>query len=129
MSKKFEQAAEGINDELFTFASYDDSAAERTGYSNYSYWRSTWSVFLKNRTAAFLLALIIILVGFTIIQPYLPGQKLPTKIYLNENTGIQLRNVKPSSQFWFGTNSIGQDLWSRIWSGTRTSLFIGMKGI
>ena len=24
-----------------------------------------------------------------------------------------------------GTNSIGQDLWARIWAGTRTSLFIG----
>lgn len=27
--------------------------------------------------------------------------------------------------FLLGTNSIGQDLWSRIWAGTRTSLFIG----
>ena len=27
--------------------------------------------------------------------------------------------------FIFGTNNIGQDIWARIWSGTRTSLFIG----
>lgn len=32
----------------------------------------------------------------------------------------------PGAEFWFGTNSIGQDLWSRIWSGTRTSLLIGI---
>jgi len=31
----------------------------------------------------------------------------------------------PSAEFWFGTNSIGQDLWARIWAGTRTSLLIG----
>ncbi len=37
-----------------------------------------------------------------------------------------LKNQQPSSTFWFGTNAIGQDLWSRLWSGTRTSLFIGV---
>ena len=34
--------------------------------------------------------------------------------------------VLPSEHaFWFGTNNIGQDLWARVWSGTRTSLIIG----
>lgn len=35
-------------------------------------------------------------------------------------------NHRPDSEFWFGTNSTGQDLWARIWSGTRTSLMIGV---
>lgn len=51
--------------------------------------------------------------------------KSPTEIYLDEQTGMQARNIAPNAEFWFGTNSIGQDLWSRIWAGTRTSLFIG----
>ena len=59
------------------------------------------------------------------IQPYLPGQKSPTKIHIDDTTGMQLRNHPPDANFWFGTNSIGQDLWARIWSGTRTSLLIG----
>lgn len=125
MSKKFDKTADGINDSLFEFAEYDADAAERTGYSNYSYWRSTWQVFLKNRTAAILLILMFVIVVFTVIQPYLPNQKVPTEIYTNAS-GVQLRNQAPNSEFWFGTNSIGQDLWSRIWSGTRTSLFIGV---
>ena len=42
-------------------------------------------------------------------------------------TGILglLVNQAPSAEFWFGTNSIGQDLWARTWAGTRTSLGIG----
>ena len=36
-----------------------------------------------------------------------------------------LRILPSTHAFWFGTNNIGQDLWSRVWSGTRTSLFIG----
>lgn len=126
MSGKFNKTAEGINDSLFQLAEYDPDAAERTGYSNYSYWKSTWLVFLKNKTATFLLIIMFLLLTFTIIQPFLPNQKLPTQIYTNTETGIQLRNLAPNSEFWFGTNSIGQDLWSRIWSGTRTSLFIGV---
>ena len=125
MSKKFDKTVDSINDSLFELAEYDADAAERTGYSNYSYWRSTWQVFLKNKTAAALLILMFVIVAFTIIQPYLPNQKLPTQIYTN-NSGVQLRNQVPGGEFWFGTNSIGQDLWSRIWSGTRTSLFIGV---
>ena len=125
-NKKFEKTAEGINEALFTFADQDDRDSEKIGYSNYSYWRSTCQVFLANRVATFLLIVVVLLVAFTIIQPYLPNQKSPITIYNNPATGLQYRNQTPDKQFWFGTNSIGQDLWARIWSGTRTSLFIGV---
>ncbi|AEE90966.1 ABC-type transporter, integral membrane subunit [Tepidanaerobacter acetatoxydans Re1] len=123
---KINNLEDKIDESLFVFAEYDESEAERIGYSNYSYWRSTFQVFRKNKVAMFFLKIIIVLLAFTIIQPYLPNQKSPTKIYLDPNTNMQLRNQPPNIEFWFGTNSIGQDLWSRIWSGTRTSLFIGL---
>lgn len=139
-------------DELFEFADYDAAEAENVGYSNYSYWHSTWQAFLKNRVAVVLMITVILLVGFTIIQPYLPNQYDPTVINISEQTKRQLRNIPPRMKlledlglqnlgtgmspytlnkiedkyFWFGTNAIGQDLWARIWSGTRTSLFIGL---
>ena len=37
----------------------------------------------------------------------------------------ELRILPSEHAFWFGTNNIGQDLWARVWSGTRTSLMIG----
>lgn len=115
---------EPLSNDLFTFAQQDDSAAERIGDSNYSYWRSTFQAFFKNRTAVFLLLLIAVILSFTFIQPMLPGQHSATEIF-NDASGMQLRNLTPNKEFWFGTNSIGQDLWSRVWSGTRTSLLIG----
>ncbi len=111
---------------LFKFAEFDAEASERGGYSNYSYWRSTFQVFFKNRVALFLLVVLGSLLLFTFIQPILPGQKDPLHIHIDPLTNIQYRNLRPSAEFWFGTNSIGQDLWSRIWSGTRTSLLIGI---
>lgn len=126
MSKTINGLADNIDSSLFDFAKYDATSGELTGYSNYSYWRSTWRAFTKNKVAVALLFVIIIVVGFTIIQPYLPNQNSPTEIYLDPATNMQLRNHQPDARFWFGTNSIGQDLWARIWSGTRTSLFIGL---
>lgn len=92
---------------------------------NYSYWTSTVQTFKKNKVALFFLFTMIGFTAFTLIQPYLPNQKSPDVIYVDEATGLQLINRPPSSEFWFGTNSIGQDMWARIWSGTRMSLFIG----
>lgn len=118
--------AEKIEPSLFEFADYDESKSELTGYSNYSFWKSTFQVFMKNKVAVMLLILIAVVVLFTLIQPYIPNQKSPTQIYINPETNLQYRNVQPNSEFWFGSNSIGQDLWARIWSGARTSLFIGV---
>lgn len=121
-----EPLPEAIDPSLFEFARFDEDAGERIGYSDYSYWRSTLKVFLKNKTAVVLLVLLTILLLFTFIQPLIPGQNSPTKIHIDPATSIQMRNRPPDSEFWFGTNSIGQDLWARIWSGTRTSLLIGL---
>ncbi len=125
MASREEKTIQAIEDQaMFEFAEFDEEAGERTGYSNYSYWGSTVRAFLKNKTAVFMLCTMIVMLAFTFIQPYLPNQKIATKVYLDPATGRQLMNQKPNREFWFGTNSIGQDLWSMIWSGTRTSLLI-----
>lgn len=128
--------AEMTDGELFSFAEFDESQVEKTGYSNYSYWRSTFQNFSKNKTAMMLLSVVLILVVFTFIQPHLPNQVDSFQVNNNPETGVPYRNLPPGSTvklvegrdhtFILGTNSIGQDLWSRIWAGTRTSLFIGV---
>lgn len=72
----------------------------------------------------FFMYLLIAVLLFTIIQPMLPNQKDPNEIFW-VGTAPDM-NHRPDSEFWFGTNSTGQDLWSRIWHGTRTSLLIGI---
>ncbi|GHU71013.1 oligopeptidepermease [Clostridia bacterium] len=112
--------------EAFQLAPKDLAAAEKTGYSHYSYWGSTFRMFLANRGAVVALTIVLIIVLFTFIQPILPNQDDPNLIHNDPATGMQIINRAPGEEFWFGTNSIGQDLWARIWSGTRTSLFIGL---
>lgn len=118
---------EMTEEELFSFAEFNPENAERIGYSDYSYWGSTLRAFFQNKAAVFFLLVMVTMLVFTFIQPYLPGQKDPLLIH-NNDWGLPLNNVPPGTAgFILGTNSIGQDLWSRIWSGTRTSLFIGFS--
>ena len=106
-SQKLEKAlAEQLNqdlnaapvneDELFVLADYDETAGVKGGYSNYSYWRSTLQVFFKNKVAVFLLLVLAVLLLFTFLQPYLPGQYPANLINNNPQTGKQLSNVPPS---------------------------------
>ena len=119
--------ADVSEEDLFSFAEYDPEAAERGGYSNYSYWGSTLRAFFQNKSAVFFLIIMVTVLVFTFVQPYLPGQLDPLEIHTSE-WGLPLNNVTPGTDgFILGTNSIGQDLWSRIWAGTRTSLFIGFS--
>jgi oligopeptide transport system permease protein len=32
--------------------------------------------------------------------------------------------IGPSAQHWFGTDDFGRDMWTRVWAGTRISLYI-----
>lgn len=121
------QALEHMSDEeLFSFAGYDEAEGEKAGYSNYSYWGSTVRMFLKNRGAVVMLVIMLAILLFTFVQPFLPNQFDPNQVnYTTDGTFIPVRNEPPGEVYWFGTNSTGQDLWARIWTGTRTSLFIG----
>lgn len=90
-----DQIAKPLEDSMFQFAAYDSAAAEKGGYSNYSYWRSTFQCFLKKKTAMALLIVLAVLLVFTCIQPVLPGQ-YPANLVINHPiTEIQMMNVQP----------------------------------
>ena len=80
-----QEEIETLGSDLFEFAEYDEKEAERTGYSNYSYWRSTVRMFFKNKVAVSMLAIMLILLVFTFIQPLLPNQHDPNEVNYYEN--------------------------------------------
>lgn len=80
----------------FTFAQYHPGEGEMIGYSDYSYWGSTFRAFLKNRVALTLFCVLLALLLFTFIQPTLPGQ-YPANLIINHPiTQIQMSNIAPS---------------------------------
>ncbi len=123
-------------EEAFKLVPFDEAQVERTGYSNYSYWRSTFRAFRKNYFAMFLVFLVLTILLFTFIQPYLPNQLDSFQLNINPATGLVYRNVPPGTDavledgrdftFILGTNELGQDLWAKLWGATRNSLLIGV---
>jgi oligopeptide transport system permease protein len=46
--------------------------------------------------------------------------------YPYDETHLSLKNQPPSREFWFGTDDLGRDIFTRVWYGARISLFVGM---
>jgi peptide/nickel transport system permease protein len=65
-------------------------------------------------------ALLIIMVAIALLAPYL-GTVDPTTL----NTSRRTR--PPSAEFWFGTDMLGRDIYSRVLYGARVSLTVGFS--
>lgn len=81
--------------------------------------RKGWIGFILNHpTVAIGLGLILLMLFLAIAAPWLwtvdPTELAPIK-----------RNREPSLQYWFGTDALGRDIYSRVLYGARVSLIVG----
>lgn len=87
-----------------------------------TYAQVAWDRFLKNRVAA-AAALLLILIGLLVLfGPLVSGYPI------TESTNAQALNQKPGPEHWFGTDTMGRDLFTRVCVGGRASLAIGICG-
>lgn len=84
-----------------------------------TYWQDAWRRLRSNKMAMASLAILSLISLLAIFAPFLSNYTYDTQ-YLKEI------NLKPSSTHFFGTDDFGRDLWTRVWWGTRISLFIGL---
>lgn len=114
MSNKVE-----FHEDLFLPATDNKVEAERISRPSLSYWKDVWRRLRKNKLAMLGLTIIILLVIMAIIGPHLNG-------YTYYKQDFSQKNLPPSAEHWFGTDSSGRDLFTRAWYGARVSLFIGV---
>ena len=95
------------------------NAAEEVQTAPSSYWSDAWQRLKANRLALFGLITLILLTIMAIIGPMLS----PFTYY---ETQLPLKNLPPNGTFWFGTDELGRDLFTRCWWGARISLFVGI---
>jgi oligopeptide transport system permease protein len=84
-----------------------------------SYWKDAWQRLKKNPLAMVGLCVLIVFISFAIFAPFFSS-------YTYYETHLHLKNQPPSSQFWFGSDELGRDLFTRLWWGARISLFVGI---
>lgn len=108
-------------DKLFTFTEYSPEAAERTGYSDYSYWKSVLQNFLKKKSAVVMSGIFFGLVIFTFIALAIGKYDYRTVV-----PDSSLMFTSPNSEYWFGTDNIGRDYWCQVWYATQISIKLAL---
>ncbi|MDE0582960.1 ABC transporter permease [Planococcus sp. A6] len=141
------QNYEKLPQDAFTRIPRDTQEAEKISKPSVSFWQDAWRSLKKNKGAIISLILfgLILIMSFVgpMISPYEPNDQtithanLPPKVPVIENFGImdgvgtlggrevdmyELKNV--DQNYWFGTDGLGRDMFSRVWKGTQVSLFI-----
>ena len=84
-----------------------------------SAWKDAWLRLKENKLAMISLAVLIVIIFFAIF-----GQMMRPFDYQTNN--LDATNLKPDSTHWFGTDSLGRDMWERTWMGTGISLQVGL---
>ena len=86
-----------------------------------TYWQDAWRRLKQNKVAILAIVILITIIVMCIIGPFL------TKWNYND-INVTNSNQPPSKDHWFGTDSLGRDIFSRVWVGGRVSILIGLIG-
>lgn len=141
----------------FEFQHRDGFEHIDTNFASQSYWRDALVRFKKNKGAIFSLVCILFLVIMAFAGPKLNEYRYDQQIIANQNmaprvkflesfgvfdgsetmrtsTGTKEINYYVSNEledtyYWFGSDSLGRDLWTRTWSGTRISLYVAVLAV
>lgn len=108
------------NDFLPLTQAQKDQVEETTVFAPaVSYWKDAWRRLMQNKMAMFGFISLILLMIMAIFGPFFSH-------HTYYETQLHLKNQSPSSTYWFGTDELGRDLFTRCWWGARISLFVGI---
>ncbi|HHY72466.1 MAG TPA: ABC transporter permease [Bacillus bacterium] len=135
-----------ITSDLFQPVKIDEKGHKAISRNSLTYGQDAWLRLKKNKGALIGLMMISMIVILAIVGPFLGGHShveqdlrranLPPKIPVLENVsflsfnGVDILGVDQYAKkgideyYWFGTDTLGRDLWARTWQGTRISLCI-----
>lgn len=106
----------------FDFSPADNKNIEKIQENNkpsLGYWQDAWLRLKKDKMAMAGLCFIVFLMLLALIGPMFSSIGYADQDFNNVNAG-------PSYEHWFGTDSLGRDLFIRVLYGARISLSIGL---
>ena len=138
-----------VQEHDFEFAHDKNEKLIDKNYKATSFAKDVWNNFKKNKGALVATVIILIIIVLAIIGPYLNEHTYKSMISTNANLvpripGIEkiglfdgVRNGKNQylnkglvdTYYWFGTDALGRDLFTRVWEGARISLIIALTAV
>ncbi|WP_088005665.1 oligopeptide ABC transporter permease [Indiicoccus explosivorum] len=141
------QHQEQLPKNAFERVTIDPSQAEKIAKPSLNFWQDAWRRLRKNTGAVVSLVVFLLVVAMAFLGPVISPHNatdqelihanLPPKISglefipLFDGVGVlggqevdlyEMKNVEVD--YWFGTDGLGRDMFSRVWQGTQVSLFI-----
>lgn len=133
----------------FKFAHDENARLIDKTYNSTSYLKDVLANFMKNKGAIFGVVVVILIVILAIIGPYLNEHtyksilieqaSLPPRIGWLEQFGIfdgtrngvnlYVQKGFGDLYYWFGSDTQGRDIFTRVWEGTRVSLIIAFTAV
>ncbi|MBM7604081.1 oligopeptide transport system permease protein [Metabacillus crassostreae] len=147
------QQEEKISKDLFQPADLDSSVSEKISKPSLNYWQDAWLRVKKNKAAIVSIVVLFLLAILAIAGPFLNDydykeqnakhSNLPPRVealqdisWLPFDGTLTKKNgevydayeLKGASDayYWFGTDSLGRDIFTRVWKGTQVSLYIAL---
>lgn len=105
----------------FNFVYSSDNNLDQITRPSISFWKDAMRRLLKNKVAMVGFILILLILIFAIIVPFISP-------YTYSEQDLSNVNASPNKDHWFGTDSLGRDIWVRVWVGARVSLAVGIFG-
>ena len=96
-----------------------DSAAIANQRPSTTFWKDAWRRLKKNRVAMASIVVLLLIVIMAIVAPMVSPYDYATQDIFAVNKG-------PSAEHWFGTDTLGRDIFTRCWIGARVSLTIAL---
>ena len=93
--------------------------AEKIDRPTITYWQGAWRRLKKNPLAVIAMVMLAVVLFFVLLGPTISGQE-----YIKINASI--KNTAPNSANWFGTDTMGRDIFCRVWIGARLSLIVAL---
>ena len=116
--------------DLYRHLGADEVQAEHIQKPQLSYARDVAGRFFRNRVAVVSVVVLALLVAMALIGPLMTPYDYRTTDVASVSRQMAEGGRKalgPGSEHWFGVDTLGRDLWARIWMGTRYSLLIGFS--
>jgi oligopeptide transport system permease protein len=141
-----------IAKDRFKPAVMDSGKSEEINKPSLTFWQDAWMRVRKNKGALVSLIVMGLIIMLALVGPLVSGREfdkqnvrhnnLPPKIQGLDNVswlpfdGIKVNKAgkeidmyelkKVDEYYWFGTDALGRDLFTRVWKGTQISLYIAL---
>ena len=140
----------------FEFQHMDEDLID-TNFASQSFWKDAYMRFKKNKGAVISFFCILLIILLAIVGPNMTPYTYATQDIKNQNlaprvpgleklgildgsetvkaSGVAkkinkyISNKKTDVYYWFGSDLLGRDIWTRTWTGTRISLYIAVVAV